>query len=68
MHCITLSAIDKGVQAALREGKCGYSKTNRLAALMLLAVHLLAYDDAALALALAEGVLMEVAGDDAAIS
>jgi hypothetical protein len=39
-----------------------------LAALMLLAVHLLAYDDAALALALAEGVLMEVAGDDAAIS
>jgi len=33
----------------------------------MLAAQMLAYDDAALALALAKGILMEVAGDDEAI-
>ncbi len=40
---------------------------DELAALKLLAAHMLAYDDAALALAVAEGILTEVAGDGEAI-
>jgi hypothetical protein len=42
-------------------------RDDELAALKILAAQMLAYDDAALALALAEGILMEVAGDDEAI-
>ena len=43
-------------------------RDDELAALKMLAAQMLAYDDAAVAFALAEGVLMEVAGDDEAIS
>jgi hypothetical protein len=43
------------------------SRDDELAALKRLAAQMLAYDEAALALALAEGILMEVAGDDETI-
>ncbi len=42
-------------------------RDDELAALKMLAAQMLAYNDAALALALAEGILMEVAGDGEAI-
>lgn len=42
-------------------------RDDELAALKILAAQMLAYDDAALTLALAEGVLMEVADDGEAI-
>jgi hypothetical protein len=42
-------------------------RDDELAAFKLLAAQMLAYDDAALALALVEGILMEVAGDGEAI-
>jgi hypothetical protein len=42
-------------------------RDDELAAFKMLAAQMLAYDDAALVLALAEGILMEVAGDGEAI-
>lgn len=42
-------------------------RDDELAALKILAATVLAYDDAALALALAEGILTEVAGDGEAV-
>ena len=41
---------------------------DELAAFKILAAKMLSYDEAALALAVAEGILMEVKGDDEAIS